>query len=351
MPTLMINGRACEFEGEKTVLQVARENGTYIPSLCYHRKTGPASKCRACVVEIDGMRGLQTSCTVLARDGMSVSSQSENALNAQKMVIDLLLSSGNHDCLSCEQNGHCELQDAAYFLGIERGSFKYADIPQELDVSSECVQVDHSKCISCGRCVSACNTTVVNEILDFKWRGHHTAIAFDDDRPMGDSGCVQCGECVQICPVGALVDKKAVGQGRAWQMEQVDTTCPYCGVGCQVTLHIDRKQNRIVRVTGRETLPNDGMLCVKGRYGYEFPSSDKRLKYPMIKKNGEHVRVSWDEALDYTAERIKTIVERDGPNVFSAFGSGRITNENNYAIQKFTRAVIKTNNVDHCART
>jgi formate dehydrogenase major subunit len=168
---------------------------------------------------------------------------------------------------------------------------------------------------------------------------------------MANSSCVQCGECVQLCPVGALIDRKAVGKGRTWQLEKIDTTCAYCGVGCQVTLHVDRAANRIVRVTGRETEPNDGMLCVKGRYGYEFPSSENRLTEPMIRKNGELEPVSWDEALDFTAARIGEIVEEYGPDSFSAFGSGRITNENNYAISKFTRAVIKTNNVDHCART
>ncbi len=134
-------------------------------------------------------------------------------------------------------------------------------------------------------------------------------------------------------------------------METVNTTCPYCGVGCQVTLHVDKDANRIVRVTGREVVPNDGMLCVKGRFGYEFPSSPKRLTQPLLRKNGELEPVSWEEALDFTAERIKKIVEEHGPDVFSAFGSGRTTNESNYAISKFTRAVIKTNNVDHCART
>lgn len=351
MATIVINGKECTFEGTKTVLQVARENGIYIPTLCYHEKTGQASRCRVCVVEVEGMRGLQTSCTLEAKDGMKVDARSEKALEAQKMVVDLLLSNGAHDCIACEQNGQCELQDAAYYLGIERPSLKFADIEPEIDDSSRFIKVDHSKCIACGRCVAACNNVVVNEILDFKYRSHDTQIAFDDDRPMGDSGCVQCGECVQICPVGALTDKKSIGTGRPWELEKVDTTCPYCGVGCQLTLHVDRAENKIVRVTGRETFPNEGMLCVKGRYGFEFPSSENRLKYPMIKKNGEHVRVSWDEALDYTASRMKEIIDRDGPDVFSAFGSGRITNENNYAMMKFTRAVMKTNNVDHCART
>lgn len=348
---LYINGIEIEAQQGQTVLQAARDNGLYIPSLCYHRKTGPAGKCRACVVEIEGMRGLQTSCTVLAKEGMKVVSNSETALRAQRMVVDLLLSSGQHDCLSCEQNGDCELQQAAYRLGIERPTFTLALEKDHLDSSGEFIVRDHSRCIQCGRCVAACNCTVVNEVLDFGFRGHQTTVICDDDLPMGSSTCVQCGECVQICPTGALIDKKAKGEGRVWETEKVNTTCPYCGVGCQQVLHIDRQRNRIVRITGREVVPNDGMLCVKGRYGYEFPSSPNRLTHPMIRKNGKLEKVTWDEALDYTADRIKTIINKDGPEVFSAFGSGRITNENNYAIQKFTRAVIGTNNVDHCART
>ena len=347
---LFINSTPCEAQEGMTVLEAARANGIYIPSLCYHPKTGPAGKCRACVVEIEGMRGLQTSCTIKVKEGMKVTSNSEKALQAQRLVIDLMLSTGKHDCLSCEQNGSCELQDAAYFLGIEHPTMQI-DEEYEIDESSEFIYRDHGKCIKCGRCVAGCNATVVNEVLDFGQRGSETKVICDTDLPMGTSSCVQCGECVQLCPTGALVDKKARGKGRSWALEKVDTTCAFCGVGCQLTLHTDAVNNRIVRITGREVPPNEGMLCVKGRYAYEFPSSPNRLKYPMIKKNGEHVRVSWEEALNYTADRIKEIVKRDGPDVFSAFGSGRITNENNYAVQKFTRAVIGTNNVDHCART
>lgn len=348
---IFINGKEYEAKQGQTVLQAARDNGVYIPSLCYHRKTGPAGKCRVCVVEIDGMRGLQTSCTVSVKDKMRITTDSENVRNAQRLVVDLLLSSGRHDCLACEQNGACELQDAAYMLGLEHPTFTLPNEKPDIDSSSEFIYREYSKCIQCGRCVAGCNTTVVNEVLDFAMRGHDTKVICDDDKPMGQSSCVQCGECSQLCPTGAIIDKKARGRGRQWQLSKVNTTCPYCGVGCQLTLHVDRTANKIVRVSGREVAPNDGMLCVKGRYAYEFPSSEKRLKYPMIKKNGEHVRVSWEEALDYTATRIKEIITRDGPNVFSAFGSGRITNENNYAIQKFTRAVVGTNNVDHCART
>jgi formate dehydrogenase major subunit len=302
------------------------------------------------VVEIEGARGLQTSCTALVRDGMKITTDSEVVKKAQRLVVDLLLSSGKHDCLACEKNGGCELQDAAYMLGIEHPSFSLGEGKNDLDQSSEFVYREHSKCIQCGRCIVGCNDTVVNEVLELGGRGHETRVICDEDVPMGSSSCVQCGECVQLCPTGALVDLKSRGRGRAWGLEKVNTTCGFCGVGCQLTLHLDRPNNKIVRVTGREMEPNEGMLCVKGRYAYEFPSHPDRLKYPMIKKNGTHVRVSWDEALDYTANKIKEIVARDGPDVFSAIGSGRISNENNYALQKFTRVVVGTNNIDHCAR-
>jgi formate dehydrogenase major subunit len=336
------------FENE-TVLDVAKRNNIYIPTLCYNAKTGQSAKCRACIVSVEGMRGFQTSCNLKVRDGMKVESESKEIIETQKQIVDLMLSQGYHNCLACERSSSCELQDVCYHLGIEKTT--YADAPSGIkDESGEFIVIDYDKCISCGRCVAACNHSVVNEVLGFGYRGKHTKIMCDDNIPMGLSSCVQCGECVQICPTGALTDKKSRGTGRG-NLEKVDTTCPYCGVGCQVTLHVDRAKNKVVRVTGREVWPNNGMLCVKGRYGFEFHASPKRLQYPLIRKNGKHERATWDEALDYIVERTKGIVDKHGPDVFSALGSGRITNENNYAIQKFTRAVVKTNNIDHCART
>jgi formate dehydrogenase major subunit len=346
-----IDDREVSAQERQTILDVARQHGIYIPSLCYHRKTGQAGRCRICVVEVEGVRALQTACSTVVRDGMVVRTDTPAVMDVRRLCVNLLLANGHHNCLSCEQNGDCELQDAAYHLGIEVPAFRVEEPEAEIDRSAEMIVRDPRKCIQCGRCVVGCQSVVVNGVLDFGYRGAHARVICDHDLPMGESSCVQCGECSQLCPVGAIIDKKAIGKGRAFDLEQVDTTCPYCGVGCQQTLHVDRARNRIVRVTGREVPPNDGMLCVKGRYGYEFPSSPKRLTYPMIKKNGVQERVSWDEALDYTASRIRDLVGTHGPDVFSAFGSGRITNENNYAIAKFARAVIKTNNVDHCART
>ncbi|OGK00955.1 MAG: NADH dehydrogenase, partial [Candidatus Raymondbacteria bacterium RIFOXYD12_FULL_49_13] len=278
-----INGKEYEARQGQTVLQAARDNGVYIPSLCYHPKTGPAGKCRVCIVEIEGARGLQTSCTVPVKEGMIINTESENVRKAQRLVVDLLLSSGRHDCLACEQNGACELQDAAYRLGIERPTFTLAP-KEQTDNSAEFVFREHAKCIQCGRCIAGCNATVVNEVLDFGFRGHDTKVICDDDVPMGSSTCVQCGECVQLCPTGAIVDKLPRGKARTWQLEKVETVCPYCGVGCRQELHVDRAANRIVRISGVEDSPvNEGMLCVKGRYAFDFVQSPERLTAPLIR--------------------------------------------------------------------
>lgn len=347
---IRINNQNYEAHEGETVLDVARRNGIYIPTLCYHAKTGAAAKCRACLVDVAGARGLVTSCNCNVREGMEVKTDTPEVKEAQKVVVDLMLSSGYHNCLACERSGNCELQDATYYLGIEKAT--YPDCPTGLkDESGQFIMIDYDKCIKCGRCVEVCNHRVVNEVLGFGMRGKETYLMCDDDVPMGESSCVQCGECVQICPTGALTDKKSRGLGRAQHLDMVDTTCPYCGVGCQLTLHVDRTRNKVVRVTGRDEWPNQGMLCVKGRYGFEFHASPNRLQYPMIRKNGNLERATWDEALDLIAEKIRETRDKFGPDAFSALGSGRITNENNYAIQKFTRAVVKTNNVDHCART
>ncbi len=349
---LTIDGRTIEARSDQTVLEAARENGWYVPSLCYHPKTGQAGLCRACVVDVDGRNGLQTACNLPVQDSMVIHSESELVREARRMNVDLLLSAGVHDCLTCEATGQCELQDAAYHLGIERPSFPLAESQMPLDTSSPFIVRDPSKCIHCFRCIRACNDVVVNEVLDMGYRGDASLVICDDDVPMGESSCVHCGECVQLCPTGSLFEKKAAGRGRVWELDRVRTTCAYCGVGCQIEVQVDRAANRIVRINGVEgARPNDGMLCVKGRFGYEFPSSPERLTTPLIRKNGKLEPVAWEEALDYTARRLGDIRDRHGPDAFGMIACGRSTNENNYAAMKFARAVIGTNNVDHCART
>lgn len=348
---ITVNGKPVTASPGQTVLDALLENGFYVPHLCYHPKTGQAAKCRACVVEVEGMPGLKTSCNLPVEDGMKITTDSKLVKDSQRVVVDLALSSGIHDCLSCEKNGECELQDAAYYLGIERPSYELRPEEPEIEESSEFIQVERTKCISCGRCVTGCSSTVVNDVLDFGERGFETKIIFDNDLPMGESSCVQCGECVQLCPVGALIDKAIRGISRPWEQDKIETVCPYCGVGCRLNIHVDRKTNKIVRITGVEDSPtNEGMLCVKGRYGFDFVQSDERLKTPLIKKDGKFEPASWDEAISLVASKFKEIKEKNGSEAIAGLASAKVTNEDNYLFQKFIRREVGTNNVDHCAR-
>ncbi len=352
MPEITLNGNKVQAEAGRTILEVAREQGLYIPSLCYHPKTGQSGMCRVCAVEVEGARGLVMSCITPVAEGMVVRTDSDKVLEARRTIVNLLLADGEHDCLSCEMCGSCELQDAAYHLGIERPSIRIEKPRAEIDASHPMLVRNPNKCIQCYRCIKGCNETVVNEVLNMGYRGHESAVIADQNLSMMESSCVGCGECVQLCPTGALIEKKATRAGRPWELDRVRTTCPYCGVGCQMWLHVDRASNRVVKVTGDEQgAPNEGMLCVKGRFGYDFPASKNRLTTPLVKRDGKHVPVSWEEALDVTASRLREIRDAYGADAISGISSARDTNENNYAAMKFLRAVIGTNNIDHCART
>ena len=352
MPMITLNGKAVEAKEGETILDVAHANGVYVPSLCFHPKVGQSGVCRVCAVEVEGARGLVMSCITPVWNGMVVHTETEPVVNARRMIVDSLLADGEHDCLSCDACGTCELQDAAYRLGIEKPSELRTKPPLPVDRSHPLIVRNPNKCIHCYRCIKGCSELVVNEVLDMAYRSQQSRVVADQELPLGESSCLGCGECVQLCPTGALIEKKAQRQGRPWNLERVRTTCPYCGVGCQVYLHVDRENNRVVKVTGVEGAPpNDGMLCVKGRFAYDFPTSPKRLTRPLIKKDGHHVPVSWEEALDYTASRLREIRDAYGPDSVSAVSSSRDTNENSYAAQKFMRAAIGTNNIDNCART
>jgi len=348
--TLTINGKNIKTVERKTVLDVARENGIYIPTLCYHPRTRQAGKCRICVVEVKGLPGLRVSCSLEAKDGMVVLTDTGRIIETRKMIVELYLSSGSHNCISCEASGVCELQDAAYHLGIEKSGFPVIAKNIPIDRSSPMIIRDMNKCIQCYRCIAGCNDIAVNEVLDMGFRSSRMTVVCDTNKPMGKSSCVICGECVQLCPTGALTEKKAVAKGRTWETVKVKTTCPYCGVGCQMHLHV--RDNEIIKITGVEdTAPNYGSLCIKGRFGYDFVHSHERLRAPLLRKNGEFTEVSWEEALDFTAKKLLEIKKNHGPESIVGIGCARTTNENNYIMMKFMRAAIGTNNVDHCART
>ncbi len=347
---ITIDGKAITTSDKSTILMAAREAKIHIPTLCYHPRLPIAGACRACVVEVEGRPALVASCAMPVADGMVVYTNTERVLRARRLVVQLLLSRGDHNCLTCQANGSCELQRMAYELGVETIRFGVESHNYEKDRSNSMIERDLNKCILCGRCVRACNEVQVNEVIDFGFRGGKSKIVTAWDRPYGESDCVFCGECVSVCPTGALTETQAKFQGRPWEVQKVRTTCVYCGTGCQMDLNV--MDGRVVKVTSdyRHGAPNFGSLCVKGRFGYDFIHHPDRLTKPLIKENGEFRAVDWDEALFRVAKGLLEMREEHGPDSIAVLSSARCTNEENYLLQKFTRGVIGTNNIDHCAR-
>ena len=371
--TLVINGMELEFSPGETILEVARRNGIDVPTLCHLKGAMPTGQCRICVVEVEGARSLVASCAAPAGKGMVVHTESAPVVEARKLILQLMLSSGNHNCAVrvsddegwsgfqldvnaydgtdelCPVWGECELQHLAYRYQVSAERFPRADTPYPMEDVNPFIVRDFSRCINCGRCVQACNDVQVNNAISFGYRGAVTKIVAAGDVPLKDSDCVFCGECVQACPVGALVEKDARYRVRPWETEKVRTTCTYCGVGCQMNLHV--KDGRVVKVSGYpDVAPNHGSLCVKGRFGFDFIASEERLTAPMIKENGQFREASWEEAVGLVAEKLNGIKKAHGADSIGVLTSARVSNEENYIANKYARAVIGTNNIDHCAR-
>jgi predicted molibdopterin-dependent oxidoreductase YjgC len=370
---IKINGNEFSFEPGETILETARRNNIDIPTLCYLKGAAPNAKCGMCVVEVEGQDNLLKSCSTPATNSMVVRTESTQVVHSRRNTIRKLLALGNHNCAArcsddgdwtvfqlnvqkddktdqlCPVWGDCRLQDLAYRYQVSATGIAGTSVQYHMEDINPFIVRDFSRCILCGRCVAACRGIQVNNAIDVGQDKLSDKIITPDDRPLKDSDCVFCGECVQACPVGALVEKDARYKVRQWETEKIRTTCSYCGVGCQLYLHV--KDNTIVKVTGVEgAAPNFGSLCVKGRFGYHFVNSPERLTTPLIKENGKLREASWDEALDMAAGRLKSIKEKHGSDSIGVLTSARISNEENYIAHKFTRATLKTNNIDHCAR-
>ncbi|MDD3846920.1 MAG: formate dehydrogenase subunit alpha [Syntrophorhabdaceae bacterium] len=347
---ITVNGKVCEGDEGQTILDVARANGFKIPTLCHLAGLAPTGACRICVVEVEGQRNLLAACSTPVIRGMVVRTDSVRVLNARRFIVELLVSCHPLDCMTCEKMGNCDLQDLAYELKVTSPRTEGERYDHPIDFSNPFIVRDYNKCILCLRCVRVCKEFQGIEAIKTINRGFDTKIATAYDTPLQDSNCVFCGQCVQVCPVGALTEKKAIGLGRTYETKQVRTTCPYCGVGCQLNLHV--KGERIVRVTGVEDgLPNQGRLCVKGRFGYDFIYSEDRLTTPLIREeDGQFREASWDEALDLVAGKFKEIIKKSGPDAVAGISCARSINEDSYNMQKLFRAVFQTNNIDHCAR-
>ena len=340
--TLTIDGLRLTASVNSTILETALENGIYIPNLCYHPDLKPIGVCRLCMVEVKG-RGITTACNTQVEEGLEILTENPEINQIRTTAVKLLLANHPSDCLNCNKDNQCELQKIAAFVGIDHDSMKNMVRTTRIlpiDHSNPFFDFDPNKCVLCGICVRTCDEIQGVFAIDYANRGYDTVISTFGNNPFIESECESCGECVIRCPVGALAIKHSQKPAR-----EVKTTCPYCGVGCNYYLGV--RGNKVVSARGdRESVVNKENLCVKGRFGYEFINHSERLKIPLIKKNGEFVESTWDEALDLIVEKFS----QNQKEKFAVFSSAKCTNEENYLIQKLTRAVMGTNNIDHCAR-
>lgn len=326
-----------------TVLEAALQNGIYIPHLCYHPDLKPAGVCRLCLVETDGR--MLVSCHAAVAEGMTVRTNTPMVVKVRRVAAELLIADHDAACLSCGKNNSCKLQEIAAFVGIDKDRLEGLKALERrlVDRSHPFIIRDYNKCVLCGICVRTCDEIPGVGAIDYALRGYDTKISTFGDKPLLESACESCGECVERCPVGALLPKDG-----AKPTYEVKTICGYCGCGCGIYLGV--RGGIIAGLRGDLASPvNQGNLCVKGRFGYQFINHPDRLTTPLIKRNGRFEEASWDEALDLVASKFQEVQEQFGPEALGGLSSARATNESNYLFQKLLRS-LGTNSIDHCAR-
>jgi predicted molibdopterin-dependent oxidoreductase YjgC len=347
MVRLTINNMVAEVAQGTTILEAAQSLKIAVPTLCYDSRMKPHGGCRLCMVEIEGMQKPVTSCTTPAENGMVVRTESDRLYNLRKGVVELLLSDHPYDCMVCIRAGNCTLQELAYTYNIRESKYKGEMRDHDRVDNNPFVQREQNKCVLCGLCVRVCDEVQGVGAIGFAGRGFDAKICSPFER---DLDCEFCGQCISVCPTGALSAKLWAGRPRHEGVVLTETTCSYCGCGCNITVHA--RGNEVTRISSRPDNHNRGWLCVKGRFGYEFINSGDRLQTPLIRwqKGGELEPASWEDALDLIATQFTAIREKYGSDALAGLASARCTNEENYMFQKLFRAVIGTNNLDHCAR-
>jgi len=341
--TLTIDGLEITASRGDSVLEAAMENGIYIPHLCHHPDLKPVGICRVCLVDIDGR--LTVSCRTPVEEGMMIRTGGPAVDKVRRVAVELLIADHHSDCLTCGKNNACKLQEIARFVGVDPHRLEELKARElrPVDDTHPFILRDDNKCVLCGICVRTCEEVQGTGAISYSLRGYATKVSTFGDRSLQDSSCESCGECVERCPVGALLPKNQVKPGY-----EVKTVCGYCGCGCGI--YLGARDGKIVGVRGDNTSPvNQGNLCVKGRYGFQFINHPDRLTVPLIKRQGRFEQASWDEALDLVAGKFLEVRDKYGPEALGGLSSARTTNEANYLFQKLLRS-LGSNSVDCCAR-
>ncbi|MFQ5559045.1 MAG: molybdopterin-dependent oxidoreductase [Nitrospinota bacterium] len=340
--TLTIDGKELTVPSGKMVVEAALENDIYIPTLCWLKKLSPIGSCRICVVEVEGAPEPMTACQLPVEDGLVIKTQSEALDKLRRTLIKMVLVNHPLDCPVCERAGECQLQNMTYELGAAYQENRAAPIKRSVKSDWGLIRYYPHLCVLCERCIRVCREVQGFDAYRISSTGYSSVIDTKDGKPLD---CEYCGQCVSVCPVGAL-NSSLILPGRSWDFEKVESVCGYCAVGCSLTLDI--KRGELMRVSSDDDAGfNDGNLCVRGRFGYEFVHSEKRIKTPLIKKGDRLVPASWDEALTLVAGKLKGIIQESGAAALAGIGSERALNEDNYLFQKFFRTVLGSNNVDN----
>jgi len=343
MVSLTIDGKTISVPAGTTILEAARELGIAIPTLCWLQKVSPTGACRICAVEVEGVDRTMTACNTPVREGIVVTTRSENLTALRKQLVELLLINHPLDCPVCDAGGECDLQNICYDLDVDRQHFEAEDVNHGVIDEWPLIQQVPSRCILCEKCVKVCHEVVGSSSLFLNEAG---------DRGFIDKHlelCEFCGSCVDVCPTGTMISKPFKFKARPWELRKTPSVCTYCGSQCEIDINV--KQNEIYRVTSRDGVTvNNGNLCIGGFFAYGYVNSPRRLTRPLVKKGGTSQPASWDEALDTVADRIQSVRSEAGADAIAGLSSPRLTNEENYLFQKFFRAAVGSNNIDSEAR-